>query len=340
MELLFMEKFGKAFIPKKIRPGLRRYLLKAGIDNVPYKFFGGLFYATLIITLIVYIFQIYPSLIDASPIKVVGITFLFWLAVNLALIAVVMIIFYFYLNIKIYQRTKDLEDRLPDYLTLVSTNLKGGMSFENALWGAIKPEFGILAKEIAMVSKMVMTGNDVAEALMHFGMKYDSPILRRSINLIIGELESGGGVVNVIDRVIENLKKTSLLKQEMAATTVTYMIFIGAIVCIIAPMLFALAFQLTSIITTVTTRIAVSSANNPAMPFQLSAATLQKRDFQIFSTLALGIIAVFSASIVSIIEKGNVKGGIKYIPIFLITSEILYIIFMFVFNMLFGSLAG
>ena len=39
-----MQEFGKAFVPKKAVPHLRRYVLKAGIRQVPYGAFGALFY--------------------------------------------------------------------------------------------------------------------------------------------------------------------------------------------------------------------------------------------------------------------------------------------------------
>jgi len=45
--MLYMEQFGKAFIPQKARPSLRKYLFKAGMQEVPYKFFGALFYIIL-----------------------------------------------------------------------------------------------------------------------------------------------------------------------------------------------------------------------------------------------------------------------------------------------------
>jgi len=39
---------GKAFVPKRFRADLRAYLAKAGIQEVPYTFFGVLFYVAII----------------------------------------------------------------------------------------------------------------------------------------------------------------------------------------------------------------------------------------------------------------------------------------------------
>ena len=100
---------------------------------------------------------------------------------------------------------------LPDFLQVVSSNLKGGMSFERSLWAAIKPRFSILANEMAEVSKKVMTGHDVNKALLEFSEKYNSPMLRRAIDLLISELESGGNIAELIDKVVENMKETKNL---------------------------------------------------------------------------------------------------------------------------------
>ena len=55
---LFTKEFGKAFIFKKIRPKIRSFFLKAGYDDVPYGFFGWLFYVTLVMTAAIYLFSL------------------------------------------------------------------------------------------------------------------------------------------------------------------------------------------------------------------------------------------------------------------------------------------
>ena len=124
----FAEEFGKAFIFKKVRPGLRGYFLKAGYDDVPYESFGFMFYVTLLITYFIYIFAIYKKLSAYTPVSSMIITFISWFAIQLSLIALIGAYIYFDLTIKIYKRTKNIEQILPEYLQLVSANLKGGLS--------------------------------------------------------------------------------------------------------------------------------------------------------------------------------------------------------------------
>jgi len=338
--VLFAEEFGKAFIFKRFRPSIHGFFMKAGYDGVPYELFGFMFYITLAITYFIYIFMVYPRIVALpgnSSIILLIITFISWVIIQVILLAVLIMYMFFMLNIKIYKRTKEIEEILPEYLQFVSSNLKGGLSFEKALWSAIKPEFGVIAKEITMVSKKVMTGNDLTEALQEFTDKYDSPLLRRSFDLIIGEVESGGEIAAIVDRVIDNIRKTKALKEEMSASTLTYMIFIGAIVIVIAPGLFALSYYLLHIMIGFSSQL--SNLNSANMPISFSANSINPDDFKTFSICAILLVSFFSSLIMSLIEKGDIKGGIKYIPAFMISSTIFYYIFLAAFGFFFGGIA-
>jgi len=121
---------------------------------------------------------------------------------------------------------------LPDFLRFVSENLKGGLPFERALWSAIRPEFGVLASEVRLAAKRVMTGQDVDEALQEFTSKYESPMLRRSFNLITEGMKGGGEIADLIDRIVEDIEDTKELKSEMATTNLSYVIFVSFVVLI------------------------------------------------------------------------------------------------------------
>lgn len=335
----FLESIGSAFLFKKFRPVIRNYLMKAGFDEVPYSGFGILFFVGVFLSIPIFVVFIFPLISGFHPVKVGILSFIFWVLLQLIISFMLIAVMYFYYNIKIYKRTQELEDRLPDYLTLVSTNLKGGLAFEKSLWSSIKPEFGILAREITIVSKKVMTGNDVGEALLEFSQKYDSPILKRSMNLMIGEIESGGKITTIIDKIIDNLRKTRALKAEMAAATVSYMIFIGVIVTLISPGLFALSAQLLRIIIGFTSSLSGAGLGSTPLPISFGSVSIRPENFRTFSILAISTISIFSSMIISIIEKGSIKGGLKYIPAFLVGSIIVYLVFSAILQAAFSGIA-
>ena len=337
-KIIFLEEFGKAFVPKRAIPHLRLFLLKAGILSVPYKFFGGLFYLTALITAVIYLLYIYPFLLQYTQLVLLAASTIAWFIIQISLATFFILIIYFYVDLRIYLRTRKMEEMLPDFLQVVSSNLKGGLTFERSLLNAIKPRFSILANEMAEVSKKVMTGHDVSKALSELGQKYDSPMLKRTIDLMISELKSGGQVANLIDRIVENIKELKVLKEEISASAVAYSIFIAAIVIVISPLLFSLSFHLLIIVLSFISQLTIATGKAEALPFSISEVIIKPDDFKFFSIMAITTISFFSSLMVSIVEKGNIKSGLKYIPIFLLSSLTLYFIFMKVLGLVFSGI--
>ncbi|MFT4261457.1 MAG: type II secretion system F family protein [Candidatus Woesearchaeota archaeon] len=331
-----IEQFGQSLVPQKFRPQLRLYLTSAGIQKRPYNFFSLMFLLTMIFTAAIYFgFNVYGLLSEYSPFIVSLFTFLFWIVVGGLIIVVVMGGIYFSLNLKIYNRIKEIEANMIDYLVVVSTNLKGGLSFEKSLWASIKPEFGILSEEMSTVSKKVMTGTDLNEALLSFAEKYDSALVNRNINILVSELETGGKITTVLDSIIDNLRKSRNIKNQMAANTLTFTIFIGAIVLVISPLLFALSYNLLIVLINVTQILGSATAGTDVM-FTINEIDIDPDYFEWFSVAALAVISLFASMIISIIQKGDIKGGIKYLPFFIVTSTVLYLIFQVVLQNIFS----
>ncbi len=126
----------------------------------------------------------------------------------------------------------------------------------------------------------------------------------------------------------------------MSAANTTYVIFLSAITMFIAPGLFGLSFNLLMVLKQIGSIIGGSVCNTANMPFQFGKIAVNTEGFKIFSSLALVVISVFSSMIVSIIRKGNIKQGLKYIPIFAVVSLVMYVIFRSIFGQLFSGIAG
>ncbi|MFC1800715.1 type II secretion system F family protein [Nanoarchaeota archaeon] len=341
MKIIFAEEFGKAFIPVKIRPHIRKYLLKAGITEVPYTAFGVMFYISLILTYSVFIKGIYPYLIKGGykGVSLLLGTFGGWVGVQLAIVALIMSAIYFYFDMKIFHRTKQMEKVLIEFLQFVSQNLKGGMPFDRALWSSVKPRFSVLASEVKIAAKKAMTGEDVEEALMELTEKYESPMLKRAFSLIVEGMRGGGQIAEIIDKVVENLKRTRELKEEMTATALGYVIFVTIIVLIISPGLFALSKQLLMVLGNFATKLGSSmSTAGSSMPISFKEVSITPENFRIFSIGSLSVISIFSAMIISIIQNGDIKSGMKYVPFFVIISYVVYTIFSAILGFVMGGL--
>ena len=336
------ETVGKAFVFDRIRPHLRSYLLKAGIVGVPYTLFGLLFWLSIIPVSVLFIFFGWHYILTLQQ----GIIIQFilaltvWMVVHFAVLFAIILVIYLYLDLKIFDRTKKMEAVLPDFLRMVSENLKGGMPFEKALWGSIRPEFGILANEVMLSAKKVITGQDVDDALKSFTEKYDSPMMRRSFDLIIEGIKGGVKTADVIVRVIETIEETKELKEEMAATNLSYAIFVVIIVLFVAPGLFTLSFQFLTVLQGISGKISTATGgaeSGAALPINFGNISIEPAVFQSFSINALLVISFFSSLMISIMQKGSIKAGVKYIPILMIASHVIYRVMMVVANSVFSG---
>jgi pilus assembly protein TadC len=330
-----LQSFGKAFIPQRLRPRIRGYVQLAGMAEIPYGLFGAMFAFAIVITFILYVLYAYPYIrgltagytATTRSLVFFVLTFASFAVVGIVISYLAMSAIYVWLDMRIFKRTQEMESVLVDFLQFVSENLKAGMSFDRALFFAIKPQFTVLSSEVRIAAKRAMTGEDVEEALTELARKYDSNVLSRSFSLIVEGLRGGGEIAGIIDRVVENLRETKKLKEEMAATTLGYVIFITFVVTVIAPGLFALAKQLLLILGKFLGQIALALNQAQNVPLKISTTGITPEDFTTFSYLALIVVSLFSSMIISIIQRGDVKSGLKYVPVFIIVSMVLFFVF-------------
>lgn len=306
---------------------LQEYLEKAGLERTDARteakkifkfniFLGMVISAAIIILCIIFKFGIASVLVLLLS---------YWLTAFFFILAVSWAIYLFYLDMKIFNRTKAVEDVFPDFLQLTSANISAGMPIDRALWYAVRPGFGVLAKEIEQVAKNTMAGEDLGVALTNFANKYNSKTIRSSISLLLEGMSAGGEMADLLNKISLNIEETKILKKEMAANVTTYVIFITFATIVAAPVLFGLATQLLIIIKEITSKLgSTMSTSSSFFSISFSADSIKTIDFRIFSYLMLIISSISSACIVSVIKKGRIKEGLSSIPVYVIVSIAIY----------------
>lgn len=333
----------------KHRRLLRTSLLQAGIAAGPELFSGRILIANVLINVVVAVFLShlllqrysgYFKFIGALDIFSMGIFLLAaWFAIFLLVLFLLWLSLYLSLDFLRYKRRVGIEEVLPDFLLLTSANIRAGMSIDRALWYAVRPRFGVLAKEIELAAKETMSGDDLETALEKFAGKYDSLMLRNTISLLIEGINAGGEIGELLNKISLGIQDNMILRKEMAASVSAYAIFITVAALILAPLMFAISSQLLNIIGGITKSIAMPSGAVPAFALSiLGGVGVTQRDFFIFTFANLSLTSLISAMIVSIIQKGDVKAGIKYIPIFIAVSLFVFFIAFKLFSRIFGNI--
>jgi Flp pilus assembly protein TadB len=264
---------------------------------------------------------------------ITGIMFIVvWVLMFAVVFFVLWLLFYFLLDIAIFKRKQKLEEVLPDFLQLASSNIRAGMTVDQALWFAVRPRFGVLAKEIEEVAKRTFAGEPLDVALNHFVKKYDSKVLARSMSLLLEGLNAGGEIGNLLTKISENIQETNVMKKELAANVTTYVIFITFATLIAAPFLFGMAFQLIIVIQEVFSRVNIAPGTVSGFSVTITEGVISRTDFKTFAIVSLMITSLFSSIIISTIKKGNVKAGARYIPMFMAGAVALFLIVVKLFS--------
>lgn len=324
---------------------LRKYLDQAGYEYAnESKIIKNIFRIIIAICLF---FSLIALIVASVGQPGVGKSLLFlagiWTGVFGGLFVLAWVVLYVFLDLKIFKRTAELEDVLPDYLQLASANISAGMPIDRALWFAVRPRFGILAKEIEHVAKSTFSGQDLKVALVEFAGKYDSTVLKRSINLLIEGMEAGGELAELLNKIAINIQETKILKKEMAANVMTYAIFIGFASVVAAPILYGLSGQLLIIIQQIMGLLAENTAGSASsgpglMSFDISGESIALKDYTIFSVVTLFSTSLFSGFIISTIRKGSIKDGFRFIPILVLATIALYFLARWLLGLLLGGI--
>jgi len=225
-------------------------------------------------------------------------------------------------------RIKKIENVFPDFLQLISSNLRAGMTVDKAILLGSRPEFAPLDKEILRTGKDITVGKNMEEALLDLSKRIGSPRIEKTILLINSGISSGGDLAILLDETSRSMRKKDVLEKKASANILMYVIFIFLIVSIFAPALFSLSNILVDILTTIFAGIpdietTGASAN---LPFTLSKINISTTFILYFSVIFIIVIDIFAALILGLVNKGSEKEGLKYIlPILALSLSIFFI---------------
>ena len=245
------------------------------------------------------------------------------------------------LTLKSDSRKAALEDALPDFLLLVSANIKAGMPLDQAMYHSAKPEYGLLSKEVQDIIKRSFSGESLEESLDMLSRRFDSRLFSRTISLIKQSSATGGEVSAVLERTSQEVRNAALIKKEVSASLVLYEIFILFASMLGTPFLFAVSGKLVEIFEKTPLAASVPQANiglgfGPSLKF--SGPVITSSEFFYFTLATIFITSLFSSLIVGVIRAGSKNEGMKYFPFVLVTSYIIYFLVNSFINVIFTTI--
>ena len=151
--------------------------------------------------------------------------------------------------------------------------------------------------------------------------------LRKTIQLIITGLRSGGELSGLLSETAENLRQQNIVEQKIRSSVAMYFIFIFVAVAFGGPILFSLSSFLIEILTKVLGEVALSESLKTSLPLSFAQISLDKDFVVMFSIISLIVTSILSSLVLGLIAKGKESEGTKYIPILiLITISVFYLV--------------
>ncbi len=223
---------------------------------------------------------------------------------------------YFLLLTTMEKRTLAIEEALPDFLSIMASNIRSGLTYDRALLLSARKEFGPLAKQINLAGKETLAGKSFSDALMTMGGRVHSELFAKTIRIIVEGFDSGGNLAELLEATAIDIRKTDAMRKEVSATVLVYQLFMFAAAAFGAPLLYAVGEFLIRIITNMRAKIGTTLVSGDvSLPFFNSTSIISPDMVLMFSILAMVITAFFGSLAAGVISKGKESDGLSYIPV-------------------------
>ncbi|NJE08419.1 type II secretion system F family protein [Thermococcus sp. M39] len=211
---------------------------------------------------------------------------------------------------RIVKRIENMEQMIPDAFFYLASSLRAGISFSEALEELTTAKFGALTEEFKKTVAEIKKGRPTVEALKAFALRNKkSPVIYRSMMIIIEALERGAPMADVLVSVGNDVREILRIKKERKASTGMQTMFFIIASGFVGPLILGVVSQV----------IAGLSGVEGTVILPIPAI---KSILLVFVALQ----AIVSGMGIGVIREGKFSGGLKY-------SVMLAIMGVIVFNL-------
>ncbi len=242
--------------------------------------------------------------------------------------AFVIILIYNYLRkiLRAAERIRKIEGVFPDFLQLMASNLRAGMTVDRAILLSSRPEFDPLDKEILIVGKDIATGKTLENSLSDMAKRIGSEKIEKTVFLIISGIRSGGNLSILLEETSRNMRQRGFVEKRAASNVLMYVIFIFIAASVGAPVLFSLSTLLVqTLINTISSMQALDPTSVSSLPFSFSSVNISVDFIKYFSIVFIITTDILASLVLGLVGKGEERDGAKYIiPMVLISLGIFF----------------
>lgn len=219
------------------------------------------------------------------------------------------------------KRTSQMEAKFPDFLRDLSESKRAGMTLTNALLTTAKGRYGALTPEIRKMASQITWGVSFVEALKLFAERVHTPLIERSVSLIIEASNSGGNVVEILKAAADDAREIKQIQAERKQSMGIYVIIIYLAFLVFIAVIEIMYSQFIP---------QIYSAVSGAAGASVGGMTFRPFDIEVYKTLffhAALIQGIGGGLVAGVMEEGKAITGLRHAFIMIIIS---YMAFRFV----------
>ncbi|MBI1973466.1 type II secretion system F family protein [Candidatus Micrarchaeota archaeon] len=206
-----------------------------------------------------------------------------------------------------------IEKRLPDVLHHLSITLKTGGTIETALKETGRIDYGPITVGLREMLRQINEGKTFEDAFRDYALKSRSEMLEKVAIIIIAARRAGGGLLDTLDALAEDIRSVYRLRQERRSKTLMQFMFIIVAGSFVAPFVFGILRSVIQVLAKVGT-----SAADPTLAIGLTNQfDLMFKGFLIIESALTTFGAVQ-------VREGKITSAVIVAPITILISYLLY----------------
>ncbi len=209
------------------------------------------------------------------------------------------------------RKVRKIETALPDMLHHMSTTLKTGGTVEVALEEASRVDYGPITKGIKRMLSDIREGSTFERAFKEFAIASRSELLEKTAMIIITARKSGGGLVDTLTAMSEDIRALERLRAERRTKTLLQFLFIVVAGCFVAPFVFGVVKSVLTILVSVG---GAGTGNGLIARFDLI--------FKVYLIMESALTTLAAVQV----REGSMSKAVIYIPILVLITYVIYVI--------------
>ena len=229
-------------------------------------------------------------------------------------------------RLKKYDDIKKMEIAFPDFIALMASNLRAGMTVDRALLLSSRKEFAPLDKEITLLGKDIITGKEINAALSDMSDRVKSDEIKKTVMLIISGIRSGGNLSILLEQVSLNMRERMFVKKRASSNVLMYVIFIFFASAFGAPVLFGLSSVLVEVLVGIIGGLPSGQTTSVKLPFSFTEISISPTFVFYFALVFMVFSNIFSALMLGLVNKGKEREGLKFIVPMIAISIVVFFV--------------